>query len=139
MPKTAVDLISETKSDQATLIIEIPVEKEHGLTVVRKRVPGDVDPDDIPENARLLTPEESIAITKRATAPEVIRVGDRVRRRAEAADKEIGPGKVTDEDQGFVDAMLKGKTEAGKKYVRVRWERSNQALKEDPDRLNKIW
>ncbi len=135
----ASSLISETKETEETRIIEIPVEKESGLTVVRKRVPANIDPEDIPERARLLSVEESVAISKRASEPETIYVGDRVRRRPEKADPVPGPMKVTDEDQGFVDAYLKSKTEANKKFVRVRWERSNQALKEDPDNLLKIW
>lgn len=131
MPKA--DPVSETAKEDFR-IVEIPVEKEHGLTVIRNRVPADIDPEDIPENARLLTVEESVAIAKRASTPDIIRVGDRVRRRPEAADDT-----VKEEDQGFVDAILKSKTETNDKYVRVKWERSNQSRKEDPTKLLKIW
>lgn len=132
MSKDAVATPTSTKKEIPMVIVETPL--PGGNDVLRKLVPANTDPEDIPEGATMLTPEETTGILRKQTKPEVIRVGDRVRRKPAMADEA-----VNEDDQGYVDAQLKRDAPSGAKYLRVKWEKSNQTLREDPADLHKIW
>lgn len=105
-----------------------------GGDVIRRLVSADTDPEDLPEGSNMLSVEESRGIMRKQTKPEIIRVGDKVRRKPGKGDAE-----VNEEDQGYVDAQLKREADSGAKMVRVKWEKSMQSTREDPINLTKIW
>lgn len=118
------------------VIVETRLPGDGNNDVLRKLVLADTDPEDIPEGSTLLSIDETKGVLRKQTKPEMIRTGDRVRRREGKSTPE-----VSEEDQGYVDAILKRSVEGDDtvKFVRVKWEKSNQTLREDPRDLRRIW
>lgn len=118
------------------VMVETRLPGDGNNDVLRKMVPADTDPEDVPENSKLLSREETSGILKRQTAPELIRPGDKVRLK-----QEVTHDTIEHSDQGYVDAILKRTLpdDTKVKYVRVKWEKSNKTQREDPRNLRKIW
>lgn len=106
-------------------MVEQPIDGNN--TVRRYLVPVETTEDDISENARLLDQRETDGILARSARPEVIVVGDKVRRR---------PSQDTPDIDTALIGTVHEKLRTGK--FRVKWD-DGTILRHENTELLKVW
>lgn len=119
--------VGEGEAKKKFRIVEHMVDRESNC-IKRYLVPADTTEDDIPLGSRMLDERETEGHLARASRPDIINVGDAVR-------KKIGTGVVATEGDlvsGTVEAKLKNDR------FRVRWDNGQVDRYEAKD-LARIW